>query len=191
MNEFRRKRPQDWNPYGPAVKTRTFAVTPPAKCTATALRDLLAIYEELGARDIRDPRGHRVLFTALDRFPHMIELKEPDGKTAVRQPQREVAKIKSGEKDNSHHGGYQATRAETLTWIPPTVMFPTVITVKSSLLPRPGNELYYKHFDKFGGKMTVLVCRRVGPELLVPVTWYPIDRGPNESEIVYHALPVK
>ena len=25
--------------------------------------------------------------------------------------------------------------------------------------------------------MTVLVCRRVEPELLVPVTWYPIDRG--------------
>jgi hypothetical protein len=191
MNGFRRRAPQAWNPYGHAEQKRNFAVSQPPRCTATALCDLLGIYEGFGPQDIRDPRGHRVLFTALDRFPHMIELKEPDGKTDLRQPQREVEKIKRGGKDNSHFGGYHALRAATLTWIPATVKFPTVIAVRSSLLSRPGNELYYKHFDNFGGNMTVLVCRRVGPHLLVPVTWYPIDRGPNESEIVYHSLPIK
>jgi hypothetical protein len=191
MNEFRRSRPQEWNPYGRPAPARSFAVTPPARCPATALCDLLEVYEGFGPQDIRDPRGHRILFTALDRFPHLIDLKEADGKTDLRQPQREVERIKRGEKDNSHFGGYHALRAATLTWIPATVRFPTVIAVRSFLLSRPGNELYYKHFDKFGGKMTVLVCRRVGPELLVPVTWYPIDRGPKESEIVYHSLPIK
>lgn len=192
MNGSRRNRPV-WYPYGRPEPKRVFSVVPPPRCTATALRDLLAIYEEFGNQDICDPRGHRVLFTALERFPHMINLKEPNGIADLRAPQREVEKIKRGEKDNAHFGGYHTLRAETLTWIPVTIKFPTVIAVRSFLLPnsRPGNELYYKEFERFGGNMTVLVCRRVGPQALVPVTWYPIDRGPNESEIIYHSLPIK
>jgi hypothetical protein len=70
---------------------------------------------------MRDPRGHRVLFNAPERFPHLIELKEPNGKTDVRDPKIEVEKIRSGEKDNTHFGGYHPQRA----WIPATIKFPT------------------------------------------------------------------
>ncbi len=190
MNRSRGK-PVHWNPFGPRQTTRIFSVAPPARVTAVLLNDLLAIYEELGTREIRDPRGHKVSFSSAERFPHMIELKEQNGKD-IRKPQKEVEKIKSGEKSNENYGGYHAERAATLSWIPMTVQFPTMIVVRS-VLPNlyPGNELYYKNFEKFGGKMAVLVCRRVGPTLLVPLTWYPIDRGPKESEIVYHSLPTR
>jgi hypothetical protein len=165
-------------------------VTPPARVVATDLKELLALYDQLCASNIRDPRGHRVSFTP-ERFPHIIDLKEPNRRSDVRNPKKEVEKIRSGEKSNIDFGGYQKERAETLTWIQSTIRFPTMIVVRN-VMPGiyAGTELYYKEFDRFGSKLALLVCRRVGPELLVPVTWYPKDKGPKSEEIVYHALPV-
>ena len=178
------------NLYAAPDRQRLFSVTPPARVTAIELRDLLEIYEQLGTGELRDPRGHRIVFNP-ERFPHMIDLKEPNRRTDVRNPQKEVEKIRKGEKTNIHFGGFHRERAETLTWIRPTFQSPTKMVVRSIVEGiHAGKELYYKEFDRFGGKLALLVCRRVGPELLVPVTWYPKDKGPKEHEVIYHALPV-
>jgi hypothetical protein len=163
---------------------------PPARVTVTDLRDLLQIHDEMVAEDLRDPRGHRVLLQS-ERFPHLIDLKEQSGRD-LRQPKKEVELIRTGKKTNSDFGGYQKERAETITWIRATVRFPTMLVIRS-LIPgiHAGRELYYKEFDYFGKKLALLVCRRVGPELLVPVTWYSRDKGPIDSEIIYHALPIR
>jgi hypothetical protein len=168
-----------------------FSVTPPARVVATELRELLALYDDLCADNLRDPRGHRILFSP-ERFPHLIALKEPNRRTDVSNPKKEVEKIRSREKSNEHFGGYQKARAETLSWIRATIRFPTMIVVRNLVAGiHPGNELYYKAFDRFGGNLALLVCRRVGPDRLVPVTWYPKDKGPREEEIVYHSLPIR
>lgn len=192
MSNYRRRPLVNWNPLAPPQpRKRVFSVTPPARVISTDLRELLAFYDGLCTDDIRDPRGHRVLLSP-ERFPHLIDLKEPNGRDDVRNPQKEVVKIRSGERSNSHFGGFQGERAETLSWIRATVEFPTMIVVRSLIKGiHAGKELYYKEFDRFGGKLTLLVCRRVGPELLVPVTWFPKDRGPKAEEVIYHALEIK
>jgi hypothetical protein len=192
MSWQRRNRSTQWNPFGPPQpRPRVFSVPPPARVAHTDLRDLLEIYDGLCGEELRDPRNHRVRLTP-ERFPHMINLKELDGKRDVRNPQKEVELIRSGKKTNDHFGGFENERAETLTWIRATIRFPTIIVVRS-VVPgiHPGTELYYKEFDQFGGKLALLVCRRVGPELLVPVTWFPKNKRPKEHEIVYHALPIR
>jgi hypothetical protein len=94
------------------------------------LRELLAIYEQMGNEDLRDPRGHKVWLTS-ERFPHVIELKEPGGRRDVEKPKKEVELIRSGKKNVADFGGFHAERVQTLTWIRATISFPTAITVRS------------------------------------------------------------
>jgi hypothetical protein len=151
----------------------------------------LDFYEaELCNKEIVDPRGHRVAFS-LERFAHIIDLKKPGGGD-VTEGQKEAMKIKNREKNNSHYGGFQQERAQTLSWIASIIRFPTIIQIRA-FVPglHPGRELYYKEFDGVGYNRTVVVCKRVGPALLAPVTYFPRDKNPTEEEIVYHSLPTK
>jgi len=52
------------------------------------------------------------------------------------------------------------------------VLRPTIIATNPHLFV-PGEELYVKEFEKPGYRYKVLVCKRVGPRLLVPVSSFP------------------
>jgi hypothetical protein len=129
-----------------------------------------------------------VLFTP-ERFAHLISLKKPGGGD-VTEGQKEANKIRARQKTNADYGGFEQERAQTLTWIENIIAQPTIIQVRS-LLPRthPGTDLYYKEFDRVSYKHPCMVCRRVGPQLLVPVAYFPRDKIAPEHEIIYHSLP--
>jgi hypothetical protein len=144
---------------------------PPPKLLISELDDLLEWYEiNLCTRTLNDPRGHQVRFD-VGRFAYMIKLRTTKG-TKVKKPRRIAEGIKSGKYTNTDFGGFDAERAQTLSWIPAVVLRPTLIATNKNLLI-PGDELYVKEFDKSGYRYKVLYCKRVSNRLLVPVTSFP------------------
>lgn len=154
------------------------APRPPRKLWKPELRDILEWYEEnLCKADLVDPRGMRVRFAA-ERFPHLVKLLDPISKREVRRPQNVVEAIRSGVKGNADFGGYDTERAKTLPWIPLLVTEPSQIleVIEPTLWEKPGDTLIVKEFDKEGYRRKVLVCRKVGSGLLVPITSHPSDK---------------
>jgi hypothetical protein len=153
---------------------------PPQRIWLHELRDILAWYEQnLCAVELRDPRGHIVRFS-LERFPHFIKL-EPKAGKALRKAQKHVSEIKDGSKCNADFGGYSEERVQTLPWIIPIIARPTKI-LELAAQPligdkKAGDTLYVKEFQRAGPqyRFKVLVCRRVGKTLLVPITCHPRD----------------
>jgi hypothetical protein len=151
---------------------------PPAKLWKPDLQDILEWYEQhLCGMDLFDPRGIRVRF-APERFPHLIKLLDASSGQEVRKPQKEVEAIRQGLKRNADFGGYDVERAKTLPWIPLVVAEPSSIleVAEPSLWAKPGDTLLVKEFEKHGYRKKVLVCRRVGSGLLVPITSHPLDK---------------
>jgi hypothetical protein len=114
----------------------------------------------------------------------MIKLRNKD-RTKIRKPSKIAEKIKKGELKNEDFGGFDAERAQTLSWISSIVLRPTLIATNKNLII-PGDELYVKEFDKSGYKYKVLYCRRVSSHLLVPVTSFPREKiGGLEGGILW------
>jgi hypothetical protein len=148
---------------------------PPPRLWLHDLREMLAWYEQnLCNADLRDPRGHRVKFSP-ERFPHLIKLLRRASNKEVNEPQKVVNAIRTGTKCNADFGGYHTERFQGLSWMPCVISRPTKILEVVTLFEKPGDTLYVKQFNKAGYKFKVLVCRRVGPSLLVPVTCHPRD----------------
>jgi hypothetical protein len=151
----------------------TKAEAPPNRIWLHELAEMLAWYEKtLCEAELRDPRGHRVKF-APERFPHLIKLLKKGSKNEVENPQRVVNEIRSGLKKNADFGGYHAERFQGLSWMSAIIQRPTRILEVSTLLKKPGDTLYLKEFDRKGYAYKLLICRRAGKELLVPVTCHP------------------
>jgi hypothetical protein len=104
----------------------------------------------------------------------MVKLKSLRG-GKVSKPGKVVEKIRCGKMTNKDFGGFDAERAQTLSWIPSIILRPTVIARNKSLLV-PGEELYVKQFDKQGYRYKVLYCKRMSPNLLVPVSSFPREK---------------
>jgi hypothetical protein len=159
------------NPQNPADPA------PPGRLWHQELCDLLGWYEEnLCHADLIDPRGHRVIFS-LERFPHCIKLLKNGSLDEVSKPQKVAIAIREGRAKNADFGGFDHERAETLTWIPEIIRSPTKIleVVERTIWEKPGDTLYVKRFNKRGYPYKVLVCRKVGNQLLAPVTSHPRD----------------
>jgi hypothetical protein len=159
----------------PDTHKKSVIEAPPGKIWLHDLREMLAWYcQNLCSVDLRDPRGHRVLF-APERFPHLIKLRQKDSSKGVNKPKKVVEQIRYGIKSNDDFGGYEAHRAQTLSWLPPIIQRPTAIIEVTRLFKeeKPGDTLYIKQFDKDGYKFKILVCRRVGESVLVPITCHP------------------
>lgn len=184
----------------PALRTAVFYFIlsmpdrPPTRIWLHELSELLAWYEEnLCAHQIRDPRNHFVKFS-IERFPHLIKLLRKNGKE-VNEPQKQVKAIKEGRKVNADFGGYDEHRAQTLPWIRPTIETPTKIMELGAqpLIgdPKAGDTLYIKEFDLRGyhARFRVLVCKRVGQYLLVPVTCHPRDHGRYSPDLYRQVWP--
>jgi hypothetical protein len=151
---------------------------PPHKLWKPQLKDILAWYEEnLCELELFDPRGKMVKFSP-ERFPHLIKLMDAESGQEVRRPQNVIEAIRSGEKCNDDFGGFDDERAKTLPWIPIVVKEPSQIleVVEPTLWEKPGDTLIVKEFEKQGYRNKVLVCRRVGSGLLVPITSHPSDK---------------
>lgn len=157
------------------------------------LCDLLAWYEtNLCSKTLVDPRGCRVSFS-IERFAHSIKLLNKSSRREVDNPKKQAQAIKEGRKTNADFGGYSTERAQTLTWIEPTILRPSRIlelTAQPLIGPqKPGDTLYVKEFSNTQRRyrFKVLVCRRVGTVLLVPITCHPRDHGryPNHYKQVY------
>ena len=147
------------------------AERPPLKLMISELRELLGWYEKnLCGVKLIDPRGHQVKFEA-GRFAYMIKLRNQSGEK-IKKPARVAERIRIGDLTNKDFGGFDAERAQTLSWISAIVLRPTLIATNNNPVI-PGDELYVKEFDKGGYKYKVLYCKRVGPSLLVPVTSFP------------------
>ena len=150
------------------------AERPPPKLAISEPAELLEWFEEnLCEPTLKDPRGHRVAFD-IGRFPYMVKLLDKEG-TKLKKPMRAAAAIKRGELTRHDFGGMDAERAQTLSWIPATVLRPTFIA-RNNTLSVPGDELYIKEFDKPGYRYKVLICKRMSGGLLVPVTSYPREK---------------
>jgi hypothetical protein len=157
------------------------------------LVDLLSWYEaNLCAVGARDPRDSFVKFSP-DRFPHLIKLRRKGSEQEVNKPQKQVIAIRNGEKSNADFGGYDCERAQTFPWIPPAILRPTKILelIAQPLIgeERSGDILYVKEFDNTQRRyrFKIVVCRRVGPNLLVPVTCHPRDHG-RYSPLLYRQI---
>jgi len=150
------------------------AERPPPKLQTLDLAELLAWYERnLCACTLRDPRGHEVRFD-IGRFAYMIKLKSKTG-NKVRKPSKTAEQIKAGRLGKCEFGGFDEERAATLSWIPMTILRPTLIaTNKNQLIP--GDGLYVKELDKPGYRYKVLYCKRISATLLLPVTSFPRSR---------------
>ena len=155
---------------------------PPQRIWLHELCEILAWYEQnLCNAELRDPRGHVVRFST-ERFPHLIKLEPKDG-GVLRKAQRQVLAIKNGIKCNADFGGYSEERVQTLPWIIAAIKRPTQILELSSQPvvgeQKAGDTLYVKEFQRAGPKyrFKILVCRRVGKGLLVPITCHPRDHN--------------
>jgi hypothetical protein len=170
--------------YDVTVRPKPMAERPPLKLQIYDLAALLAWYEEyLCANTLKDPRGHLVKFET-GRFAYMIKLRNKDG-TKIKKPSKIAEKIRQGMLKNEDFGGFDAERAQTLSWIPSIVLRPTLIATNKNLII-PGDELYIKEWDKTGYKYKVLYCRRMSSNLLVPVTSFPRERiGRLEGGILW------
>ena len=143
------------------------------------LREILAWYEQnICAVEFRDPRGHQVKFSS-DRFPHLIKLLQRGSDLEVVNPQKHVLAIKTGAKAYQDYGGYDEERVQTLSWTPAIILRPTrILELVAQPLVGPkkaGDTVYIKQFanTRCRYKFKILVCRRVGATLLVPVTCHP------------------
>lgn len=148
---------------------------PPAKIWKYELRDLLRWYEEnLCAPELVDPRGFRVVFS-IERFPHLIKLLRRGSNKEVNKPMKHSIAIRDGETGNAYYGGYDTHRAQTLPWIVPTILRPTMIleVAEGSIWEKPGDTVFVKEFAKDGYRHKLLVCRTVGHRRLAPVTCHP------------------
>lgn len=168
---------------------------PPGRLWLHELREMLAWFENnLCENAIRDPRDHFVKFSP-ERFPHLIKLSKKNSDKLVRQPQKLVQAIRSGKKTNADFGGYDEERSQTLTWITPTILRPTKILelIAQPLVgdPKAGDTLYVKEFERGGEKykFKVLVCKRVGTRLLIPVTFHPRDHDRYSPAIYKQVWP--
>jgi hypothetical protein len=156
---------------------------PPRRIWLHELCELLEWYERnLCAAELRDPRGHVVKF-GIERFPHLIKLYRKGSQELVPRPTKQALAIKAKTKGNNDFGGYDTERAQTLPWVVPVILRPTrILELMSQPLTgeeKSGDTLYVKEFHPTGRKyrFKILVCRRVGKELLVPVTCHPRDHG--------------
>lgn len=147
------------------------------------LSELLTWYEEnLCAVGARDPRDHFVKFSP-ERFPHLIKLRRKGSTKEVKNPLKQVNAIRDKKKGNADFGGYECERAQTFPWILPAIQRPTKILelVAQSLIgdEKAGDVLYVKEFDNTQRRyrFKIVVCRKVGPKLLVPVTCHPRDHA--------------
>lgn len=151
------------------------AEVPPAKIWLHDLREMLAWYEQnLCKANFRDPRGHKVAFSP-EHFPHLIKLCQKGSGREVNKPQKVVTQIRDGAKRNCDFGGYHPERFHSLSWMVAIIERPTKILESTTLFDKSGDTLYVKEFEKSGYRFKVLVCRRVGKTLLVPVTCHPRD----------------
>jgi hypothetical protein len=168
----------------PPKTIRALAEVPPPRLDLIEVGDLLSWYERnLCSQKIIDPRGHEIRFNP-ERFPHLIKLLEPNSTAEVKKPQKEVDLIRAGKKTNADFGGFDKERAATLTWIPAMVLRPTQIKELRELY-KPGDNQYIKEFNKWGYKYKVLICRRVGEKLLVPVTCHPKEKISKGGLVVW------
>jgi len=157
------------------------AERPPPRIRIQGLANLLRWYERnLCETELIDRRGHRVKF-APERFPYLIKLRNREG-GKLSNPKWHVERIRAGELTDRDFGGFEAERAETLSWLPPMILRHTLIA-RNSHRVIPGDELYVKEFDKLGSRHKVLICIRVSTNLLVPVTSFlrsSVRFGPEE-----------
>ncbi|MGD0007126.1 MAG: hypothetical protein ABSE93_01075 [Terriglobia bacterium] len=160
------------------------AERPPLKLMISDLAQLLDWFEKnLCDPCLKDPRGHQVVFDC-SRFAYMIKLVSLRG-GKVTKPSRVADKIRCGKMSNSDFGGFSAERAQTLSWIPSIILRPTIIARNKSLLV-PGDELYAKEFDKEGYRYKVLYCKRMSPNLLVPISSFPREKlGGLRADILW------
>jgi len=171
---------------------QTVAISaPPQKLWKHELADIFAWYQtNLCEAELYDPRGHRLIF-APERFPHMIKLLIKGSDREVNAPQDVVKAIQNGTRGNADFGGYDAERAQTLTWIPQIIQQPSMIleVTEKTLWEKPGDTLYVKEFEKRGYRHKILVCRTVGEARLAPVTSHPRkgDRFSPSYTIVWKA----
>lgn len=155
---------------------------PPNRLWLHQLVDLLAWFEaNLCNVQVKDPRDHVVKFTP-ERFPHIIKLCKKGSNKPVDEPQKQVSEIRQGKKTNADFGGYDAHRAQTMTWIKPTIESPTkILELVSQPLVGPkkaGDTVYIKEFVRNAKTYRRLfVCKRVGSTLLIPVTCHPRDHA--------------
>jgi hypothetical protein len=168
--------------------------TAPERIWLHQLRDMLEWYERnICAVEMRDPRGHVVRFSP-ERFPHLIKLLQKDSTREVNNPGKQVNAIRSGAKENRDFGGYEAERFQTLTWTAAIIARPTrILELMAPPLvgkPKAGDTIYVKEFrgDTHGKyRFKILICKRVGPVLLVPVTCHPQPHD-NYSPKVYRQV---
>jgi hypothetical protein len=172
------------HPQGPPLEH------PPERIWLHELRDILAWYDQnLCAAELRDPRGHLVRFS-LERFPHFIKLESREGR-ALKKPAKQVQAIRDGTKGNADFGGYAEDRVQTLPWVAAIIARPTkILELESQPLigdHKAGDTLYVKEFQRVGPKyrFKVLVCKRVGNTVLVPITCHPRthDRYPDYRQV--------
>jgi hypothetical protein len=157
------------------------AERPPDRIWHHDLRAMLEWYEQnLCNVKLVDPRGHTVRFS-IERFPHSIKLLRKNSTLEVNNPKKQALAIRAGAKTNADFGGYDTERVQTFPWVIPIIQRPTkIFELRAQPLIGPdkaGDTLYVKEFDPTGRKykFKVLVCRRVGATLLVPVTCHPRD----------------
>jgi hypothetical protein len=157
------------------------AECPPDRIWLHDLRAMLEWYEQnLCGVELKDPRDHIVRFS-IERFPHAIKLLQKNSTREVNNPGKQALAIKAGNKTNVDFGGYDTERAQTFPWVIPIIQRPTkILELRAQPLVGPekaGDTLYVKEFHPTGRKykFKVLVCRRVGAALLVPVTCHPRD----------------
>jgi hypothetical protein len=159
-----------------AEKTRIEgAEAPPSKLWKYELADLLQWYEEnLCHPELRDPRGFRIHFGP-ERFPHLIKLLKKGSSKEVEKPDKQTKAIRSKLKVYADYGGYDTERAQTLPWIIPMILRPTMIleVIEKTLWEKPGDTVYVKEFAKGGYTHKLLICRTVGPMRLAVVTCHP------------------
>jgi hypothetical protein len=157
---------------------------PPLKLLISDLSELLDWFESnLCNPCLKDPRGHQVKFDC-SRFAYMIKLLNAGGEK-VTKPARIADKIRNGKLSNADFSGFNGERAQTLSWIPSMILRPTLIARNKSLLV-PGEELYIKEFDKDGYRYKVLYCKRMSPNLLVPISSFPREKlGGLDSDVLW------
>ena len=178
---------------GNVPQQHTVIEVAPARIWLHDLREMLAWYEKnLCEPEFLDPRGHRVQVTP-ERFPHCIQLLQKNSTFEVNNPQKHVLAIKEGTASNEDFGGYDTERAQTLGWIPYVIQRPSrileLITQPLIGKKKAGDTLYIKRFcnTKSSPRYKRLVCRRVGPQLLLIITCHPDDHD-NYSPKLYRQV---
>ena len=147
------------------------------------IAEMLEWFElNLCGKEIRDPRGHRINFS-IEHFCHSVKLLKKNSDREVDEPKKQALAIKAGKKGNQDFNGYDEERVRTLGWTAVTIQRPTRILESVSQLllgkRRAGDTLYIKEFSntKRSYRFKVMVCRRVGSSLLIPVTCHPQDNA--------------